>query len=32
MFLVAVAAAMGWFGWQAFQAEGGKFQVGGPKT
>ncbi|MDP9468175.1 MAG: hypothetical protein M3P32_05470 [Chloroflexota bacterium] len=34
LFLVAVAGglAMGWFGWQAFQAEGGKFQVGGPKT
>jgi hypothetical protein len=34
LFLVAVAGglAMGWFGWQAFQAEGGKFQVGGPKA
>jgi threonine/homoserine/homoserine lactone efflux protein len=34
LFLVAAAGglAMGWFGWQAFQAEGGKFQVGGPKA
>jgi hypothetical protein len=30
LFLVAVAGAivMGWAGWQAFQAEGGKFQMG----
>jgi hypothetical protein len=30
LFLVAVAGAlvMGWAGWQAFQAEGGKFDVG----
>jgi glucan phosphoethanolaminetransferase (alkaline phosphatase superfamily) len=30
LFLVAVAGAivMGWAGWQAFQAEGGKFNVG----
>jgi hypothetical protein len=34
LFLVAAAGglAMGWFGWQAFQAEGGKFQMGGPTT
>jgi hypothetical protein len=25
------ALAMGWFGWQAFQADGGKFQIGAPK-
>jgi hypothetical protein len=33
-FLVGLVAAlaMGWFGWQAFQAEGGKFQIGAPKT
>ena len=32
LFLVAVAGAlvMGWAGWQAFQAEGGKFQMGTP--
>ena len=32
LFLLAVAGAlvMGWAGWQAFQAEGGKFQVGSP--
>jgi hypothetical protein len=32
LFLVAVAGAlvMGWAGWQAFQAEGGKFQMGSP--
>jgi hypothetical protein len=32
LFLVAVAGAlvMGWAGWQAFQAEGGKLQVGSP--
>jgi hypothetical protein len=30
LFLIAVAGAivMGWAGWQAFQAEGGKFDVG----
>jgi len=30
LFLIAVAGAivMGWAGWQAFQAEGGKFEVG----
>jgi hypothetical protein len=30
LFLVAVAGAlvMGWAGWQAFQAEGGKFDIG----
>ncbi len=30
LFLIAVAGAlvMGWAGWQAFQAEGGKFQMG----
>lgn len=30
-YLVGLVAAlgMGWFGWQAFQAEGGKFTVGG---
>jgi hypothetical protein len=30
LFLVAVAGAlvMGWAGWQAFQAEGGKFEMG----
>lgn len=30
LFLVAVAGAlvMGWAGWQAFQAEGGKFEIG----
>jgi len=30
LFLVAVAGSlvMGWAGWQAFQAEGGKFQIG----
>ena len=34
LFLVAVAGGlgMGWFGWQAFQAEGGKFQIGAPKS
>jgi hypothetical protein len=33
-FLVGLVAAlaMGWFGWQAFEAEGGKFQIGAPKT
>ena len=33
-FLVGLVAAlaMGWFGWQAFQAEGGKFQIGAPKA
>ena len=33
-FLVGLVAAlaMGWFGWQAFQAEGGRFQIGAPKT
>jgi hypothetical protein len=32
LFLLAVAGAlvMGWAGWQAFQAEGGKFQIGTP--
>ena len=32
LFLLAVAGAlvMGWAGWQAFQAEGGKFQMGSP--
>lgn len=32
-FLVAVAGGvvMGWVGWQAFQAEGGKFQIGNPQ-
>ena len=32
LFLVAVAGAvvMGWAGWQAFQAEGGKLQIGAP--
>jgi uncharacterized membrane protein YeaQ/YmgE (transglycosylase-associated protein family) len=32
LFLVAVAGAlvMGWAGWQAFQAEGGKLQMGTP--
>jgi hypothetical protein len=32
LFLLAVAGAlvMGWAGWQAFQAEGGKFQMGTP--
>jgi hypothetical protein len=30
LFLIAVAGSlvMGWAGWQAFQAEGGKFQIG----
>jgi hypothetical protein len=37
LFLIAVAGAvvMAWAGWQAFQAEGGKFQIGtqaGPRT
>jgi hypothetical protein len=34
LFLVAVAGAlvMGWAGWQAFQAEGGKFQMGNPSA
>ena len=34
LFLVAVAGglAMGWFGWQAFRVEGGKFQIGTPKA
>lgn len=33
-FLVGLVAAlaMGWFGWQAFQAEGGKFQIGAPRS
>ena len=34
-FLIAVAGGlvMGWAGWQAFQAEGGKFQIGsGPSS
>lgn len=33
VFLVGLVAAlgMGWFGWQAFQAEGGKFQIGAPR-
>jgi hypothetical protein len=33
-FLIAVAGSliMGWAGWQAFQAEGGKFQVGMPAS
>jgi hypothetical protein len=32
-FLVAVAGGcvMGWVGWQVFQAEGGKFQIGNPQ-
>jgi hypothetical protein len=33
-FLIAVAGGlvMGWIGWQAFQAEGGKFEIGtGPR-
>ena len=29
---LVAALAMGWFGWQAFQAEGGKFQIGAPKA
>ena len=31
LFLIGVAGAlvMGWAGWQAFQAEGGKFEIGG---
>ncbi len=33
-FLIAVAGGilMGWAGWQAFQAEGGKFQIGNAST
>jgi len=33
-FLIAVAGGlvMGWAGWQAFQAEGGKFQIGSGPT
>ncbi len=33
-FLVGLVAAlgMGWFGWQAFQADGGKFQIGTPRS
>jgi hypothetical protein len=32
-FLVAVAGGlvMGWAGWQVFQAEGGRFQIGSPQ-
>jgi hypothetical protein len=34
LYLVAIAAAvvMAWTGWQAFQAEGGKFQLGSAAT